>query len=195
MKKYQLTWLTSSPLLRGTWVAVILSLAPIVLAVLSLATALDRGGLEQEIGLFSSALFLSVSAILIQFPAFQGRIELDDENLVAAGRLSGRRGRLQIPREALTKIYLAPPERPPNWVPFVWGIGELTCLVGAVSAGAAEAKKRTDTMARTLTMTTSRAGDGRNRPPNPKRSGVMNRLFILPHRRIRGNITGDSGAG
>jgi len=125
---FQLTWLTSTPLLRGNRVAMVLSLIPAVLAVISLVITLGLEQAAQGPTLLSGALFLSLSAILIQFPSYLGRVELNAETLTVAGRL-------HIPRQDIRRAYFAPLTRPPLWFPFIWGTAEVLCGVGALSAG------------------------------------------------------------
>ena len=132
---FRLTWLTSKPLLRGNWVAMGLGLIPAALSIFSLITTLGLDEAKQQISIFSGALFLSLSMALIQLPVFTGRVELAEEVLTIVNQFSGKRGRLQIPREALGEVYFAPLNRPPKWLPFVWAIVELFCAAGAVSAG------------------------------------------------------------
>lgn len=132
---FHLTWLTSAPLLRGNWVALGLSLIPIALAIFTLFIALGLSEPARGVSLCSGALFLSLGAILIQVPAYLGRVELNAETLIVAGRLSGKRGRLHIPRDSIRQAYFVPLRRPPGWLPTVWGIVELICTAGALSAG------------------------------------------------------------
>jgi hypothetical protein len=132
---FRLTWLTSSPLLRGNWVAIVLSFIPGILSILSLVIALGLNRGDQRVSLLSSAVALSVSMTLIQLPAYTGRVELDEETMTLVNQFSGARGRRQIPRESLHEIYFAPLNRPPKWLPFGWAIGELICAAGAVSSG------------------------------------------------------------
>lgn len=132
---FQLTWLTSSPLLRGNRVGMALSFPPFVLAGVSLWFATRSPELGQGSLLLSAALFLSLAAMIIQVPSYLGRVELTEEHLIVSGRLSGRRGRLVIPREAVAELYFAPLERPPSWLPLLWGLWELVCGIGAASAG------------------------------------------------------------
>lgn len=132
---FQLTWLTSRPLLRGNWVAMGLGLIPAAMAVFSLVTTLGLDEASQQVSIFSGALFLSLSMTLIQLPVYAGRVELAEETLTIVNRFSGKRGRQQIPREALDEVYFAPLNKPPKWLPFVWAIVEVLCAVGAVSAG------------------------------------------------------------
>jgi len=133
--RFQLTWLTSSPLLKGNRVGIVLSLIPAALALLALFSASRADPDRQGPLLFTAALFLSSSAIIIQFPTYLGRVELANGTLVVVGRLSGKRGRLQIPQDSLQEVYFAPLKRPPSWLPLGWGIVELFCALGAASAG------------------------------------------------------------
>lgn len=132
---FPLTWLTCAPLLRGNWVAMVLSLAPAGMAILALVPSLSDGKAINGGGLLAGALFLSLSATLIQAPAFAGRVELTEETLTVVGRLSGRRGRLEIPRKALRQVGYVPLTRPPAWLPYLWATAELVCAAGAFSTG------------------------------------------------------------
>jgi hypothetical protein len=134
-RSFQLTWLTSTPRLRGQWVAVLLSLIPAALSLLSLLAALGLSGSNQRVSLFSSALFLSLSATLIQLPSYVGRAELTKGTLTITSQLTGKRRGARIPRQAIDGASFTPLRRPPRWVPFGWALVELMCAAGAVSAG------------------------------------------------------------
>lgn len=110
-------------------------MVPAGLALFAALAAGRADPVQQGSLLFTVALFISLSAVIIQYPTFLGRAELTDETLTVVGRLSGRRGRLQIPRESLDKAFFAPLERPPSWLPFIWGIFELLCAIAAASTG------------------------------------------------------------
>ncbi len=132
---FPLTWLTCTPLLRGNWVAIGLSLVPAALSLLALAVASALEQPNQGVALFSSALFLSLSATLIQVPAYLGHVLLTDEHLTVAVRFSGRRGQLRVPRQAIRHAVFEPLNRPPAWLPFAWALVELLFAMGAASAG------------------------------------------------------------
>jgi hypothetical protein len=134
-RTFQLTWLTSSPLLRGHRVGIALGLVLVALSLLSLVVTLDPGESNQGAGIFASTWALSLGAIVMQFPAYLGRVVLAGDTLSVISRFSGKGGKLQIPREALDEIYFAPLNRPPKWLPFAWGIVELVFALGAISAG------------------------------------------------------------
>ena len=132
--RYQLSWLTSTPLLRGNWLAMALALLPISLALIALLLSSGLERPEQGPMLLSAALFLSLGAALIQLPAFMGRAELDDQSLIVTGRLGGR---LMISRQALGQVAFSPLRRPPAWLSFGWAMLELVLAAGAFSAGRA----------------------------------------------------------
>jgi hypothetical protein len=134
-RSFQLTWLTSTPWLRGQWVAVLLSLIPAVLCILSLLAAPGLSGASGRVIRFSSALFLSLTATLIQLPRYVGRAELTREALTVTGPLTGKRRGLYLPRQAIEEASFAPLRRPPRWMPFGWALVELMCAAGAISAG------------------------------------------------------------
>jgi hypothetical protein len=134
-RSFQLTWLTSRPLLRGQWVAALLSLIPAALCLLSLVAALGLSGPNRRLGLFSSALFLSLCATVIQLPHYVGRAELTEGTLTVTGPLTGKRRGLCLSRQAIDGASFTPLRRPPKWVSFCWGVMELMCAAGAISAG------------------------------------------------------------
>jgi hypothetical protein len=133
--QFQLTWLTSRPLLRGNRVAIALGAIPAALAILALlgsirATEAHRGPI-----LVSAALFISLSATLIQLPSFAGRIAVEEDVLTVMTPLGGQRGRLIIQRDVIQRAFYAPLERPPEWLPFVWAITELLLALAGGEAG------------------------------------------------------------
>ncbi len=134
-RTFRLAWLTTNPPLRGSWVVIILSLIMITLASLSLITGLSLSEPGRGVAILSAALFLSFAATLVQAPARVGYIELTDDALAAGGWPLGRLGRRQIPREAVRTAEFAPITSPPRWLPFAWGMVQLVCAAGALSAG------------------------------------------------------------
>lgn len=131
---FRLTWLTSTPISRGTWFGIILGLFPMFLALLSLLTILGVDADNRGAALLSGALFISMGAILIQLAAYLGRVELASETLWVFTRFSGKRGCQPIPLKAIEQTLYLPLDRPPRWLPFAWGILEVICVVGAISA-------------------------------------------------------------
>lgn len=134
-RSFQFTRLRCKPWLRGHWVAFLLSLAPFLLSLLSLSMALSVSGTSRRINLLSSALLLSLGATLIQLPRHAGRATLTEHTLTINSPLTGKRRALQISRQMVAQISCAPLRSPPRWVPFAWGILELMCAAGAISAG------------------------------------------------------------
>ena len=132
---FRLTWLTTNPPLPGSWVVILLSLIMITLASLSLTTGLGLSEPGRGVALLSAALFLSFGATVVQAPACVAYVELTDDTLAVSGWPLGRLGRRQIPREAVRRAEFAPLTSPPRWVPFAWGMVELVCAAGALSAG------------------------------------------------------------
>lgn len=134
-RSFQFTRLRCKPWLRGHWVAFLLSLVPFLLSLLSLIIAFSASGTDRGINLLSSALFLSLGATLVQLPRHAGRAVLTETSLTIHSPLTGNRRGLQIPRHMVDGISCTHLRRPPRWVPFVWGILELMCAAGAISAG------------------------------------------------------------
>lgn len=132
---FRLAWLTTNPPLRGSWVVILSSLIMITLASLSLITGLGLSEPGRGVALLSAALFLSFGAILVQAPACVGYVELSDDTLAVGGWPLGKLGQRQIPREAVRRAEFAPITSPPRWLPFAWGMAEMVCAAGALSAG------------------------------------------------------------
>jgi hypothetical protein len=131
---FRLTWLTTNPPMRGSWVVNLLSLIMITLAALSLITGLALSEPGRGVAVLSAALFLSFGATVVQAPARVGYVELTDDTLAIGGWPLGRFGRRQIRREAVRRAEFAPITGPPRWLPFAWGMVELVCAAGALSA-------------------------------------------------------------
>jgi hypothetical protein len=131
---FQVTWLTSRPLLRGNRVAIALSAAPGAFAILALIASIRATDANRGPILLSAALFMSLSATLIQLPSFAGRIVVDDDTLTVVTPLAGQRGRRIIPRDLTQRAFYTPLDRPPGWLPFIWAIAELLLVVGAGAA-------------------------------------------------------------
>jgi hypothetical protein len=132
---FQLTWLTSRPLLRGNRLAIGLSVIPAALAILALVASILAPAANRGPILLSAGLFLSLSASLIQLPSFSGRVVVGEDDLTIITPLAGRRGRRVIQRDAIQQAFYAPLERPPGWLPFIWAIVELFLVLAAGAAG------------------------------------------------------------
>lgn len=132
---FQLTWLTSRPLLRGNRLAIALGIIPAVFAALALVASIRAPEPNRGPILLSAALFLSLSATLIQLPSFSGRVAMENETLTIMTALTGRRGRRVIQRDAIQQAFYAPLERPPGWLPFIWVIVELLLVLAGGAAG------------------------------------------------------------
>ena len=130
--EFQVTWLTSRPLLRGNRVAIALSAAPAACAIVALIASIRAPDASRGPILLSAALFMSLSATLIQLPSFAGRIILDHDTLTVVTPLAGKRGRRIIPREAIERAFYTPLERPPDWLPFIWVIAEVLVVIGSL---------------------------------------------------------------
>ena len=134
IKRFQFIWLTSSPLMPGNWLGLVLGMIPLLLAALAWFFVLGLGQEQQGPIFLSGSLFLSVAAILVQAPAYMGRAELDSEDLVLIGRLFQRLNRRRVPRPVIQDAFFSPLARPPAWVPLVWGLFELLTAAGTLSA-------------------------------------------------------------
>jgi hypothetical protein len=132
---FQLTWLTSRPLLRGNRLAIALGVIPAVFAALALAAWIRAPEPNRGPILLSAALFLSLSATLIQLPSFSGRVAVEKEALTVMTPLAGQRGRRVIQRDTIQQAFYAPLGRPPAWLPFVWAIVELLLVLAGGAAG------------------------------------------------------------
>jgi hypothetical protein len=132
---FQLTWLTSRPLLRGNRLALGLGAIPAAFAILALVASILAPDANRGPILLSAALFMSLSASLIQLPSFSGRVAVDKETLTVLTPLAGRRGQRVIQLDAIQQAFYAPLERPPGWLPFIWAIGELLLVLAGGAAG------------------------------------------------------------
>jgi hypothetical protein len=132
---FQLTWLTSRPLLRGNRRAIALGVIPAVFAGLALVASIRAPDTNRGPILLSGALFISLSATLIQLPSFSGRVTVEETALTIMTPLAGRRGRRVIQRDRIQQAFYAPLERPPGWLPFVWAIVELFLVLAGGAAG------------------------------------------------------------
>jgi hypothetical protein len=132
---FQLTWLTSRPLLRGNRLAIALGTLPAAFAALALVASIRAPDANRGPILLSAALFLSLSATLIQLPSFSGRVSVVEEALTVTTPLAGRRGQRVIQRDAIQQAFYAPLERPPGWLPFIWAIIELLLVLAGGAAG------------------------------------------------------------
>lgn len=121
---FNLTWLTSRPLLRGHLAAIWIGMVPVIVAIITLVFTAGLEKNAQGPGLCSGALFLSLGAILIQSPAFIGRVKLEEDNLVVLDRVLGKRSFLSIPRQSIRRVYSAPLSHPAGWLPLLWAVLE-----------------------------------------------------------------------
>lgn len=105
---------------------------PVIIAAMALAFTAGLDKDAQGPGLCSSALFLSLGAILIQSPSFIGRVELLGNDLIILDRTLGKRASLTIPRQLVQRVYYAPLTRPAAWLPFIWVAAELIFAARAI---------------------------------------------------------------
>jgi hypothetical protein len=106
-----------------------------LLGIIVLFVTAGLGDANQGPNLFSAMLLLSSGAILIQYPAFTGRVELTADMLLVVDRLAGRRNTLCVPRSSIQCASFRPLTRPPRWLALGWGLVMAVCGCGAVSAG------------------------------------------------------------
>jgi hypothetical protein len=112
--------------------AVWVGLLPVIVACIVLVITFGLEAEAQGPGLCSGFLFLSLGAILIQSPAFIGRVELRENELIVLDRALGKKSSLSIPRQQIQRAYFAPLTRPAAWLPYFWAAVQVVFIARAL---------------------------------------------------------------